>query len=93
MLLFIFVTHSKLSVSWPALSRLSAAARTVFADKGLLDPMQLVLPPFTAAVIRVYDEAGNVIEPTSTRASGSTGAQKSSIGNGQMLNNPGCFDS
>jgi hypothetical protein len=24
--------------------------------------MQLILPPFTAAVIRVYDEAGNVIE-------------------------------
>jgi hypothetical protein len=62
MLLFMFVTHSKLSVSWPALSRLSAAARTVFADKGRLDPMQLVLPPFTAAVIRLYNDAGNVIE-------------------------------
>jgi hypothetical protein len=62
MLLFMFETHSKLSVSWPALSRLSAAARTVFADKGRLDPMQLVLPPFTAAAIRIYNEAGIVIE-------------------------------
>jgi hypothetical protein len=57
MFLFMLVTHIKVSVQWPAF------IETERRGQGRLDPMQSVFSTRSHdAVIRVYDEAGNVID-------------------------------